>query len=75
MILNGFHIDADASDEEYLFVDVGGFTVVIKREAEGIVVDLYPLHVADEPIASTWALHSEVDDLASANHQPRKESL
>lgn len=60
MNLNGFFIDTDASDEEYLFIDVDGFTVAIKREAEGIVVDLYPLHVVDEPVASTYAFHSEV---------------
>ena len=38
MNLNGFFIDTAASDEEYLFIDVDGFTVAIKREVEGIVV-------------------------------------
>ena len=66
MKLNGFFIDTDASDEEYLFIDVDGFTAVIKRETEGIVVDLYPLHVVDEPVASTYAFHSEVS--AKDNH-------
>jgi len=59
MNLNGFHIDIDSSDEEYLSIDVDGFTVVIKREAEGIVVDVYPFHDTDEPVASTYAFHSD----------------
>jgi hypothetical protein len=59
MNLNGFFIDTTASDEEYLFIDVDGLTVAIKRETEGIVVDLYPLHVVDEPVASAYAFHSE----------------
>ncbi|HEY7330701.1 MAG TPA: hypothetical protein VH592_23880 [Gemmataceae bacterium] len=66
MNLNGFFIDTDASNERYLFMDVDGFGVSIKREDEGIVVDVYPLHFDGEPIASTYALHSEVtreDDL------------
>jgi len=51
-----FNIDQDNSDDEYLYVDVlGRGTVIIKNESEGIVVDIYPLHVADEPVASTWA--------------------
>jgi hypothetical protein len=71
MILNGFFIDTDSSDEDYLFIDVDGFTVAIKREAEGIVVDIYPLSVADEPIASTYAFHHEVDTLdAETEEQP-----
>ncbi len=60
MQLNGFFIDIESSDDEYLFVDVDGFTVCIKRETEGIVVDLYPLHVVDESVASTYAFHHEV---------------
>jgi hypothetical protein len=75
MTLNGFFIDTDASDEEYLYIDVDGFTVAIKRETEGIVVDLYPLHVVDEPIASTYAFHSEFsaeDDRELTINQERK---
>lgn len=52
---NSFHIDEDNSDNEYLYVDVAGKgTVVIKREDEGIVVDIYPFHVVDEPVATMW---------------------
>jgi hypothetical protein len=60
MHFNGFYIDLETSDEDYLFIDVDGFTVIVKRECEGIVVDIYPLHVADDPIASTYAFHSEL---------------
>lgn len=56
---HGFHIDLATSDDAYLFVDVDGFTVAIKREDEGIVVDIFPLNVADEAIASTYAFHNE----------------
>jgi hypothetical protein len=76
MNLNGFFVDTGASDEEYLFIDVDGFTVAIKREAEGLVVDLYPLHVVDEPVASTYAFHSEVA-MQDEQDQPtnRKETV
>lgn len=60
MNLNGFLIDTDASNEQYLFIGVDGFSVSIKREDEGIVVDVYPLHFDGEPVASTYAFHSEV---------------
>lgn len=51
-----FKIDWENSDEEYLYVDVmDRGTVVIKREAEGIIVDVFPFRVADAPVATTWA--------------------
>lgn len=59
MHFHGFHIDLETSDSDYLFIDVDGFTVAIKRECEGIVVDIFPLNVADAPIASTYAFHCE----------------
>lgn len=53
--MSNFNIDHDNSDEEYLYVDVQGKgTVVIKREDEGIVVDIFPFHVVDEPVATMW---------------------
>ena len=56
-----FFVDEFNSDDEYLYVDVAGVgTVIIKKDIEGIAVDIYPLHVADEPVASTWALYSEL---------------
>jgi hypothetical protein len=59
MNFHGFHIDLETSDGDYLFIDTDGFTVAIKRECEGIVVDIFPLHAADAPIASTYAFHFE----------------
>lgn len=50
-----FHVQEDTTGQ-YLYVDVAGRgTVCIKAEDEGIVVDIFPLHVADEAIASTFA--------------------
>jgi len=49
-----FKIDWENSDEEYLYVDVmDRGTVVIKREAEGIIVDVFPFRVTDAPVATT----------------------
>ena len=51
-----FSIDDANSDDEYLWVDVfGRGTVMIKAEEEGIVVDIFPFGVVDEPVAGTWA--------------------
>jgi hypothetical protein len=55
-----FHIDLPCSDEDHLFIDARGFTVAIILTDEGIVVDLYPLAVADEPVASTWACFNDL---------------
>jgi hypothetical protein len=60
MMIHQFHVDQDGSDEKHLYVDVDGFTVIIIRTDEGVVVDIYPLHIVDEPVASTYAFHSEV---------------
>lgn len=63
MKINGFYIDEDNSDSEYLYVDVfGKGTVVIKRESEGIVVDIFPFHVVDQPVASTWAHDNDLTE-------------
>lgn len=51
-----FIIDDVNSDEEYLYVDIQGLgSVQIKAQPDGIVVDIYPLYVKDEPVASTYA--------------------
>ena len=53
---DNFTVDENASDEEYLYVDVKDRgTVVIKREGEGLVIDVFPFQVADQPVATTWA--------------------
>ena len=63
-----FKIDENASDEEYLYVDVKDRgTVVIKREGEGIVVDVYPFQVVDQPVATTWA---HLSDLFPQDDEP-----
>ncbi|HJT77877.1 MAG TPA: hypothetical protein VJ739_11810 [Gemmataceae bacterium] len=55
-----FPIDLPCSDEDRLFVDARGFTVAIVLCPEGVVVDVYPLSVADEPVASTWAHYHDL---------------
>jgi len=56
-----FHVDKENCDEEYLWVDVHGRgTVMIKAEDDGIVVDIFPFRVVDEPVASTWAHMSDL---------------
>jgi hypothetical protein len=57
-----FYVDEVNSDDEYLYVDViGKGTVVIKREDEGIVVDIFgidkpgfDMRDARNPVATTW---------------------
>ncbi len=45
---------------ERCYITVNGLTVHIKKDDEGVAVDIWPLHEEDgEPIASTWALYSE----------------
>lgn len=42
---------------EYLYIRINGMIdVQIKREYEGVVVDLYPINTVDEPIASTYGM-------------------
>ena len=58
-----FVVDEKCSDHEYLFVDIHPLaTVVIKLEAEGIVVDIYPLGCSGEPLATACALGAELRD-------------
>lgn len=48
-------------NHEYLYVLVNDMIVVqIKKEYEGVVVDLYPNHVVDEPIDTTYAMWGDV---------------
>lgn len=58
---NSFYVDVDNSDDEYLYVDViGRGTVVIKKEDEGIAVDIFGIDSRVEDIkargqvATTW---------------------
>lgn len=63
MIIGNFNIDEVASDEEYLYVDVAGVgTVCIHNTGEGISVDIFPLQVVDESIASCHAMNEDLID-------------
>ena len=56
-----FRIDTANSDREHLYIDMPGkCSVVIGNEDDGVVVDIYPLKVADEPVATTWADMSDL---------------
>ena len=60
--MKNFIIDEVNSDDEYLYIDVAGCgTVVIKKDEEGIAVDIFPLYIKDNPIASCWALYTELE--------------
>jgi hypothetical protein len=66
-----FQVDHEASDETYFSVQVAGIaTVTIKRESEGIVADIYPLHASGEPVASSYAFDDDLTDTAA---EPEKD--
>lgn len=68
-----FCVDDTNSDDQYLFVDVEGRgTVVIKREDEGLVVDVLPFQVVDTPVASLWA---HMNDLFPSDDATITESM
>jgi len=50
-------------EEEYLYVDVGNKTVLIKAEFEGVVVDVFEKPKKEEclgePVATTYAFYNE----------------
>lgn len=61
-----FRIDEANSDDQYLYVEVTGFgTVRVKREDEGIVVDIFRHSPTNNPdrdcVASTWAHISDLN--------------
>ena len=60
-----FTVRVEPESPQYLWVDVfGRGTVFIKAEDEGIVVDIFPFHVVDEPVASTWAHMSDLVEVS-----------
>lgn len=64
-----FVIDHAASDHEYLIVEVDALmTVTIKREAEGVIVDLRPLD-GEAPIASAYAFDHDARPISTEAHQ------
>jgi len=59
------------SPTEYLYVKVNGIIdVQIKKDEEGTSIDMYPIHVVDEPIATTWCLYSEADGYEKNKNLP-----
>lgn len=56
---------------EYLYVRFNGMIdAQIKREYEGVVVDLYPIHVVDEPVTSTYGMWGD-----DPNYDEEKEKI
>ena len=60
--------DVNLIDGDYVLTDgaawfrVKNFSIRIQSTDEGVVVDLYPyLQEMEEPVASCWALDSEVE--------------
>lgn len=61
MNLGQFHIDETISGGPLLYVDIRGLgTVAIQRTDEGVLVDIFPLFEADQPVASCYAFESEL---------------
>lgn len=57
---NPFYVDVDNNDEEHFFVDIEGRgTVMIVANQDGVSVDILPLHVVDEAIASMYVLNED----------------
>lgn len=70
MKIGGFDIDEDSSDDEYLYVDVPGLgTIQIHNTGEGIAVDILPLHVVDESLASCYATNEDLLDAQDSLNQ------
>ena len=47
---------------QYLLVRVKNMSIQIKADDEGVVVDIYPLFNAEEPIATTYAHYTEAEE-------------
>ena len=59
---NTFHIDETNSDETYLYIDIPSknASIVIKREDNGIVIDIFPAIASSEPVASLWVHDNDI---------------
>lgn len=56
-----FVVDAAGSDGQHLYVDITGIgTVLITVDADGIAVEIYPLQIADAPVAHAAASYAEL---------------
>lgn len=56
---------------ESCWIKVDNLNVYIKKNDEGVSIDVFPMDNQDEPIASTWALYSEAE---SDSFTPESES-
>ena len=55
-----FRIDEDNSIDDHLYVDIAGKgTVCIISNEDGVSVDIYQFHIADEPIFSGYVLNED----------------
>lgn len=66
----------DSVDARYLHIDIEALaTLIIKRDDEGIILDLYPFHrLESEPVATTWAHEHDILDDAEESNDPNNES-
>ena len=57
-----FKVDAENSTDECMYIEVKDkfAKIAIIRTDEGIVVDVYPLDMHAQPMASTYAFESEL---------------
>lgn len=54
-------IDRMSSDDRDLYVNIAGTgSVVVKRTADGVSVDIYPFDIVDGPVASAWAANADL---------------
>ena len=57
-----FTHDHASSDDTHFYVDVAGLgSVCIHRSDDGIIVDIWPLHTSDGPVATAAADLSALD--------------
>jgi hypothetical protein len=57
-----FTVDTDNSNDEDFIVDIAGKgSVIIKSNQDGVSVDIYPMHVVDEPIFTGYVLNNDFE--------------
>lgn len=61
--MSQFTVDELNSNKEDLIVDIlGKGTVIIKSNGDGVSVDIYPMHVVDEPIFTGYVLNEDFEE-------------
>ena len=57
MDTKNFHVEVNEQDPEQLIVDLKGLgTLYVLVNEDGLSLDVYPLHVVDEPILANYCL-------------------